>query len=132
MCATTPSVSTPRGRLAHVTQRTTHDYEIQIILEVAGRQGLSMEYRRYGIRVNTVALGGTEVPARITLRLAIIPEVMAELFPSSAFECLIQRCQEHSRAKRLLHESRHALTGKALVHLILAIAAHHNDAHVRP
>ena len=44
----------------------------------------------------------------------------------------MQRCQEQRRAKRLLHESRHALTGKALVHLVLAIAAHHNDAHIWP
>ena len=39
---------------------------------------LSMEYGRYGIRVNTVAPGGTEVPDRITPRLAIRPGVMAE------------------------------------------------------
>ena len=37
-----------------------------------------MEYGRYGIRVNTVAPGGTEVPDRITPRLAIRPGVMAE------------------------------------------------------
>jgi NAD(P)-dependent dehydrogenase (short-subunit alcohol dehydrogenase family) len=39
---------------------------------------LSMEYGRYGIRVNTVAPGGTEVPDRITPRLAIRPGVIAE------------------------------------------------------
>ena len=39
---------------------------------------LAMEYGRYGIRVNTVAPGGTEVPDRITPRLAISPGVMAE------------------------------------------------------
>jgi NAD(P)-dependent dehydrogenase (short-subunit alcohol dehydrogenase family) len=38
---------------------------------------LAMEYGRYGIRVNTVAPGGTEITDRITPRLSIRPGVMA-------------------------------------------------------
>ena len=39
---------------------------------------LSMEYGRYGIRVNTVSPGGTDIPDRVTSRLQISPGVMAE------------------------------------------------------
>ncbi len=39
---------------------------------------LAMEYGRYGIRVNTVAPGGTEVPDRITPRNVMREGVMAE------------------------------------------------------
>jgi dihydroxycyclohexadiene carboxylate dehydrogenase len=39
---------------------------------------LAMEYGRYGIRVNTLAPGGTEVSDRITPRQLIRPGVMAD------------------------------------------------------
>ncbi len=39
---------------------------------------LAMEYGRYGIRVNTVAPGGTEIADRVTPRQFIGPGVMAE------------------------------------------------------
>jgi NAD(P)-dependent dehydrogenase (short-subunit alcohol dehydrogenase family) len=39
---------------------------------------LAMEYGRYGIRVNTVSPGGTDIPDRVTSRLEISPGVMAE------------------------------------------------------
>jgi dihydroxycyclohexadiene carboxylate dehydrogenase len=39
---------------------------------------LAMEYGRYGIRVNTVAPGGTEISDRVTPRLAIRPGVVAQ------------------------------------------------------
>jgi NAD(P)-dependent dehydrogenase (short-subunit alcohol dehydrogenase family) len=39
---------------------------------------MSMEYGRYGIRINTVAPGGTEVSDRVTPRLALKPGVVAE------------------------------------------------------
>jgi NAD(P)-dependent dehydrogenase (short-subunit alcohol dehydrogenase family) len=39
---------------------------------------LAMEYGRYGIRVNTVAPGGTEISDRVTPRLEIRPGVMAD------------------------------------------------------
>ena len=39
---------------------------------------LAMEYGRYGIRVNTVAPGGTEIADRVTPRQFIGPAIMAE------------------------------------------------------
>ena len=39
---------------------------------------LAMEYGRYGIRVNTVSPGGTDIPDRITSRLSLGAGVMAE------------------------------------------------------
>ncbi len=42
---------------------------------------LAMEYGRYGIRINTVAPGGTEISDRVTPRLAVRPGVMAEDVP---------------------------------------------------
>tara|TARA_R110000868_G_scaffold1844_18_gene14695 strand:+ start:11616 stop:12473 length:858 start_codon:yes stop_codon:yes gene_type:complete len=39
---------------------------------------LSMEYGRYGIRVNTVSPGGTDIPDRITSRLSLGDGAMAE------------------------------------------------------
>jgi NAD(P)-dependent dehydrogenase (short-subunit alcohol dehydrogenase family) len=39
---------------------------------------LAMEYGRYGIRVNTMAPGGTEITDRVTPRQAIRPGVMAD------------------------------------------------------
>jgi NAD(P)-dependent dehydrogenase (short-subunit alcohol dehydrogenase family) len=44
---------------------------------------LAMEYGRYGIRVNTVAPGGTEITDRIAPRLSIRPGVMAEEDPET-------------------------------------------------
>jgi NAD(P)-dependent dehydrogenase (short-subunit alcohol dehydrogenase family) len=44
---------------------------------------LAMEYGRYGIRVNTVAAGGTEITDRIAPRLSIRPGVMAEEDPET-------------------------------------------------
>ncbi len=39
---------------------------------------LAMEYGRYGIRVNTMAPGGTEITDRVTPRQFIRPGVMAD------------------------------------------------------
>ncbi len=39
---------------------------------------IAMEYGRYGIRVNTVSPGGTDIPDRITSRLSLGGGVMAE------------------------------------------------------
>lgn len=44
---------------------------------------LAMEYGRYGIRVNTVSPGGTDIPDRVTPRLSIRPGVMAEDLPEA-------------------------------------------------
>jgi len=45
---------------------------------------LAMEYGRYGIRINTMAPGGTEIPDRVTPRQFIRPGVMAEEDPAEA------------------------------------------------
>lgn len=48
---------------------------------------LAMEYGRYGIRVNTLSPGGTDIPDRITPRLSLGDGVMAEdLEPEQADE----------------------------------------------
>jgi NAD(P)-dependent dehydrogenase (short-subunit alcohol dehydrogenase family) len=44
---------------------------------------LAMEYGGYGIRVNTVAPGGTEISDRVTPRQLIRPGVLAEDGPES-------------------------------------------------
>jgi NAD(P)-dependent dehydrogenase (short-subunit alcohol dehydrogenase family) len=43
---------------------------------------MAMEYGRYGIRVNTMAPGGTDVPDRVTPRQLIAPGVMADDGPA--------------------------------------------------
>jgi NAD(P)-dependent dehydrogenase (short-subunit alcohol dehydrogenase family) len=48
---------------------------------VALTKVLAMEYGRYGIRVNTVAPGGTDIPDRVTQRLEIKPGQMAHDVP---------------------------------------------------
>jgi NAD(P)-dependent dehydrogenase (short-subunit alcohol dehydrogenase family) len=42
-----------------------------------------MEYGRYGIRVNTMAPGGTEISDRVTPRLEIAPGMMVSDVPLS-------------------------------------------------
>jgi dihydroxycyclohexadiene carboxylate dehydrogenase len=47
---------------------------------------LAMEYGRYGIRINTMAPGGTEISDRVTPRQFIRPGVMAEDIDTAAAE----------------------------------------------
>jgi NAD(P)-dependent dehydrogenase (short-subunit alcohol dehydrogenase family) len=47
---------------------------------------LAMEYGRYGIRINTMAPGGTEISDRVTSRQFIRPGVMAEDIGKAAAE----------------------------------------------
>ena len=47
---------------------------------------LAMEYGRYGIRINTMAPGGTEISDRVTPRQFIRPGVMAEDVDTAAAE----------------------------------------------
>src|SRR5215475_1230627 len=47
---------------------------------------LAMEYGRYGIRVNTMAPGGTDIPDRVTPRQFIAPGIMADDGPAEGAE----------------------------------------------
>lgn len=47
---------------------------------------MAMEYGRYGIRVNTMAPGGTDIPDRVTPRQLIAPGVMADDGPAEDAE----------------------------------------------
>ena len=50
---------------------------------VAMSKVLAMEYGRHGIRINTLAPGGTEIPDRLTPRQLLRPGVMAEDDPNA-------------------------------------------------
>jgi dihydroxycyclohexadiene carboxylate dehydrogenase len=58
---------------------------------------LSMEYGRYGIRVNTVVPSGMEVPDRITPRLAIRPGVMAEALDTEEYQVYREEMRQDIR-----------------------------------
>lgn len=64
---------------------------------------LAMEYGRYGIRVNTLSPGGTDIPDRITPRLSLGQGVMAEdLAPEQADE-FRQEMVADIRSQQSLH-----------------------------
>ncbi len=63
---------------------------------------LSMEYGRYGIRVNTVSPGGTEIPDRVTSRLSIRPGVMAEDLPQEEADAFRREMSEDIQHQKSL------------------------------
>ena len=63
---------------------------------------LSMEYGGYGIRVNIVSPGGTDIPDRVTPRLLIRPGVMADDGSEEEAARFRQEMMEHSRHQQAL------------------------------
>lgn len=71
------------GSIINVGSQATHGlYRLPYAASKGGivalSKVLSMEYGRYGIRVNTMAPGGTDIPDRVTPRLMVSPGVMAD------------------------------------------------------
>lgn len=64
---------------------------------------LSMEYGRYGIRVNTVSPGGTNIPDRVTPRLSIRPGVMAEDLPQEEADAYRREMSEDIQNQKSLN-----------------------------
>ena len=63
---------------------------------------LAMEYGRYGIRVNTMAPGGTEITDRVTPRQLIAPGVMADDGPADDAERYRREMAEDIRNQQAL------------------------------
>ncbi len=63
---------------------------------------LSMEYGRYGIRVNTVSPGGTDIPDRITSRLTIKPGIEVKDLPKEESERYREEMIANSRSQQAL------------------------------
>lgn len=66
---------------------------------------LAMEYGRYGIRVNTVAPGGTDVPDRITPRQVLRPGVIAEEPDTDAYQTYRQEMGQDIRNQQAIRRS---------------------------
>ncbi len=66
---------------------------------------LAMEYGHYGIRVNTVAPGGTEVPDRITPRHVLGPGVTAAEPETDAYQRYRQEMAEDIRNQQAIRRS---------------------------
>jgi len=64
---------------------------------------LAMEYGRYGIRVNTVSPGGTNIPDRVTPRLSIRPGVMAEDLPQQEGDAYRREMSEDIQNQKSLN-----------------------------
>ena len=63
---------------------------------------LSMEYGRYGIRVNTVSPGGTDIPDRVTSRLTIRPGVEVKDLPQEESDKFREEMIADSRTQQAL------------------------------
>jgi dihydroxycyclohexadiene carboxylate dehydrogenase len=63
---------------------------------------LAMEYGRYGIRVNTVSPGGTDIVDRVTPRLLIRPGLMADEGAKVEAEIYRREMMEDSRNQQAL------------------------------
>ena len=63
---------------------------------------MAMEYGRYGIRVNTMAPGGTEITDRVTPRQFIAPGVMADDGPADEAEQYRREMAEDIRNQQAL------------------------------
>ncbi len=63
---------------------------------------MAMEYGRYGIRVNTMAPGGTDIPDRVTPRQMIAPGVMAEDPPADEADQYRREMAEDIRNQQAL------------------------------
>jgi len=61
-----------------------------------------MEYGRYGIRVNTVSPGGTDIADRVTPRLLIRPGFMADEGAKAEAENYRREMMEDSRNQQAL------------------------------
>jgi len=66
---------------------------------------LAMEYGRYGIRVNTVAPGGTDVPDRITPRQVLRPGMIAEEPDTDAYQAYRQEMGQDIRNQQAIRRS---------------------------
>jgi NAD(P)-dependent dehydrogenase (short-subunit alcohol dehydrogenase family) len=66
---------------------------------------LAMEYGRYGIRVNTVAPGGTDVPDRITPRHMLSPGVMADAPTTDAYQAYRQEMAQDIRNQQAMRRA---------------------------
>ncbi len=71
---------------------------------VALSKVLSMEYGRYGIRVNTMSPGGTDIPDRLTPRELIRPGVTVDTGDDKLFR---REMMEHARARQSLKRRGH-------------------------
>jgi NAD(P)-dependent dehydrogenase (short-subunit alcohol dehydrogenase family) len=69
---------------------------------VALSKVLAMEYGRHGIRVNTMAPGGTDIPDRVTPRLLVRPGVMAEEGAKEEAENYRREMVENSQSQQSL------------------------------
>ena len=64
-----------------------------------------MEYGRYGIRINTVAPGGTQVPDRITPRTLLSPGVIVEEPESELYQAYRREMGEDIRNQQAIRRS---------------------------